>query len=126
MDGRISDAQRQAIWEGLSDVFVDNEINYDYIAWKVGDVAINLLEEIFFNEVAPVCGPNAMEVIPPVWACFDPEDLAKCIREMQMRNQKSLFARLKHRIAVKFYRLRFGGYWKEVVAELEKRRQKTT
>jgi hypothetical protein len=122
MDGRISDARRKEIWVGLSDVFVDNETDYDYISRKVGDINIDQLKEIFFNDVAPICGPNLMTVIPPIWYPFDKDELANDIREMQERNRNSLIARIKHKLAVAFYHLRFAGYWRDVVIELKKRR----
>jgi hypothetical protein len=125
MDDTISDVRLEEIWEGLSEVFVDKETNYDYIAWKVGNVDINRLEKIFFNDVAAVCAINAMAPIPEVWAGFNPVDLAKCIRQMQSHVQNSMAERIKHKIVVSFYRLRFGGWWKELAAELEKRRNKS-
>jgi hypothetical protein len=98
------------------------------MAMQVGDTDIGTLEEIFFNEVAPVCAfnMNIFGVIPSVCWGFSPNDLEEWIHEMQARNRRSRIARVKHRIAVSFYRWRFAGYWNRIVAELEKRRSPTT
>jgi hypothetical protein len=124
----LTDARRKEIWEGLSEVFVDNEPLYNFMAVQVGDTDIGTLEEIFFNEVAPVCAfnMNVFGVIPSVCWGFSPNDLEEWIHEMQARNRRSWIARVKHRIAVSFYRWRFAGDWNQIVTELEKRRSPTT
>jgi hypothetical protein len=103
----ISEEHRKEIWEALSDAFIDRELDetdYRYIARTVGNIDFDQLEEIFFNEVAPVCGPNLMTTIPPIWSGFKPDILANDIREIQIRLQNSLFARIKHELKVAFYR----------------------
>lgn len=79
------------------------------------------LRNIFFNEVAPHCGPNLMTPIPPIWAGFDRERLAQGIRATQARAQRSAWGRLRHRIAVAFYRWHFRGLWEEIEGELNKK-----
>jgi hypothetical protein len=123
MDDTISNERYEEIWLGLSDVFVDNETNYDFINREVGDVSFTRLKEIFFNDVAPICGINFLVgPVPPVWSGFDKDELAKEIREMHNRINSSALLLIKHKLAVSFYRLRFGYYWKNLVTELEKRR----
>ena len=115
--------RREEIWASLSDVFIDNEIDYSYIATQVADVDLPLLKEIFFNEVAPCCGPNLMCVIPPIWAGFCPKELAKDIRTMQIRNSCSRVARLRHKGFVVFCRWYFRSDWNTLATEVEKRRK---
>ncbi|MGE5385430.1 MAG: hypothetical protein ACM3SV_06010 [Betaproteobacteria bacterium] len=118
MANALSEHRREDVWEALSDVFVDNEIDYSYIAAQVADVDVRQLEEIFFNEVAPHCGPNLMSTIPPVWSGFDRRELANGIRAMQARNRDSLIARLRHKGFVVYCRRQFSGEWKTLIAAL--------
>lgn len=122
MADALSDERREAIWEALSDAFVDSEVNYRYIASRVADVAPVELKEIFFTEVAPHCGPNLMSPIPPVWAGFDRVELGKGIRAMQARNRGSLIARLRHKGYVAYCRQRYRHEWAAIAAELENAR----
>ena len=117
----LSDTHREDIWAALSDAFIDNEVNYEFIARRVAGVARADLEHIFFTEVVPECAFNVFAVIPPVWAAFDRKGLAECIRDMQARNRRSVLARLKHRVAVAFYRVCFRSYWEQIEAELERK-----
>lgn len=121
MANPISDDHREEVWEALSDAFVDNEVDYDSIAKVVADVNPIELREIFFTEVAPHCGPNLMSAVPPVWAGFDRQALAKGIREMQTRNRDSLIARLRHKTFVCYLRHRFHDEWHAIEAALGKR-----
>lgn len=118
----MSDNQLEEVWEALSEVFVDNDVDYDRIAEVVADVNPAELQEIFFTEVAPHCGPNLMSAVPPVWTGFDRQVLAKGIREMQARNRESLIARLRHKAFVRYLRMHFRNEWQAIEAALAKRR----
>jgi hypothetical protein len=86
----ISEEHRKEIWEALSDAFIDRELDetdYRYMARIVGNIDIDQIEEIFFNEVAPVCGPNMMCVIPPRWSGFNTEHLASEIQCCLIKDQ---------------------------------------
>jgi hypothetical protein len=113
------DRRREDIWEALSDVFVDNEIDHMSIAGKVAGVDPARLEEIFFTEVAPYCGPNLMTPIPPVWAGFSREPLVEGIQEKLERIRHSPIARLRHKGWVFFCRWYFRKEWRAIAAGLE-------
>ena len=112
--------RREEIWASLSDVFIDNEIDYGYIASQVADVDLPQLKEIFFSEVAPCCGRNLMSGIPPIWAGFCPKKLAEDIRTMQTRNSYSRIARLRHKTFVAYCRWYFQNEWNTLATEVEK------
>jgi hypothetical protein len=116
--GELTDARREEVWEALSDVFVDNEIDYKCIASRVADIEISKLKEIFFNEVAPVCGPNLMMAIPVIWAGFNKKALSEDIREKLTLIRHSLIAWLRYKGFVFFCRWYFKNEWKEIVAAI--------
>ena len=121
MESTLSDRRQEDVWEALSEAFNDNEVNYAFIAGELAGVPADQLKEIFYTEVAPQCAFNVFAVIPPVWTGFDRASLAECIRDMQARNRRSVLARLKHRVAVAFYRVCFRSYWEQIAAELERK-----
>ncbi len=121
MESTLSEQRRQDVWEALSDAFIDNEVNYEFIARRVVGVPVADLKEIFFTEVAPQCGPNLLTTIPPIWAGFDRESLSTCIREMQQRNRRSPSARIRHRITVALFRRFFRRTWARIELELARK-----
>ncbi len=118
MESALSDHRREDAWEALSEAFNDNAVDYRFIADEVDGIPPRQLQEILFNEVAPECAFNVLAVIPPVWTGFDRTSPAECIRHTQVRNRRSLLARLRHRIRVAFYRVRFCSHWERIEAEL--------
>lgn len=121
MESALSEERRKDVWEALSEAFVDNEVDYVFLTRGVDGIALGELKNIFFNEVAPHCGPNLMTPIPPVWTGFDRERLAQGIHAMQARARRSAWGRFRHRIAVAFYRRYFRGLWEEIEGELNKK-----
>lgn len=61
--------------EALSDIFVDNEINYQYIASTAKYFPLGLVEYVLFEWVAPICYTNLISPTPPIWAGFNRQDL---------------------------------------------------
>jgi hypothetical protein len=118
MEYSLSEQRLEEVWVALSDVFVDNEINYDWIAKKVIDVDPVMLEQIFFEDVAPHCSANLMTVIPPIWQGFDKERLATGIREMKSKNKKSIISNLQHKAFVKYFRFCFREEWRIIESKL--------
>lgn len=120
MEPAMSPSRREELWAALSGAFVDNEVDYRYIARRVAGVPHAQLREILFNEVAPQCAPNLLAVIPPIWTGFDPTVLIPSIRDMQARNRRCAWARCKHCLAVAVLRRRFRWIWEELEVELNK------
>ena len=125
MESTLTEQRRADVWEALSDAFIDNEVHYEFIARRIAGIPNAELREIFFNEVAPQCGPNLLTTIPPIWAGFDRESLAQCIREMLQNNRRSRWARIKHRITVALFRRRFRRVWERIEWELARKTEHT-
>ncbi len=117
----MNERRREEIWEALSDLFVDNEIDYQEIADRVRGVDLNSLERILFEEVAPYCAPNLSVPAPPVWSGFDKAALLKGIRSIIENNNLHLFSRLKHRVHVAYLRRGFDGDWRELKRAITER-----
>lgn len=60
MDKQLQDID---LCEALSDIFVDNEVDYENIASIVKHFSLEHVEKIFFEWVAPVCYTNRMAPI---------------------------------------------------------------
>ncbi|WP_258912692.1 DUF7079 family protein [Pectobacterium odoriferum] len=55
----------------LSDIFVDNEVDFKYISSIAKKFPVTIVEEILFEWVAPVCYTNLLTPAPSVWSGFD-------------------------------------------------------
>ena len=118
----LTDAHREDIWFALSDAFVDNEINYDYIVRRVEDVDIDQLKDIFFCEVAPYCGVNLMTVIPEVWCVFDRDELIHGIRKKLADAENHLIARWRYKGFVAYCRHHFRDEWQTIADKIAERK----
>ncbi|MEK6346345.1 MAG: hypothetical protein V4764_02630 [Burkholderia sp.] len=118
MNTPMDTATLEFVWAVMSEFFVDTEIDYDAEAARLAHFPAEALRTIFFEDVAPVCGPNLLTPIPPIWLGFDTEALVAEIHARRARCERSLMSRLSHRAAVLHYRLRLGGVWKDVAAAL--------
>jgi hypothetical protein len=114
MDTSINEPDREKIWRVMSEFFVDNEIDYDYWTEKIAQFSIEELKEIFFSEVAPVCGPNVLTPVPPVWLSFDTDWVVSEIRSNLSRRDRSLLYRMHYDTNVIYYRIRCREFWAEV------------
>jgi len=116
----MNEPSREEIWEALSDLFIDNDVNYPRIAEKLAAFGANVetLEYIFFQEVAAFCGMNLLVSIPPVWVSFNREELCSGIKTIIQENEKSLMKRMRHKGYVVFLRWYFRKEWKEHIGYL--------
>lgn len=108
----MANPSREAVWEALSEVFVDNEVDFAAVARAVAGVPLPELERIFFEEVAPFCGPNLMTPVPPVWSGFSREPLVAGIRAQGERVRASRLAAWRHRLWVRCLRRFFATEWR--------------
>ncbi|WP_414448821.1 hypothetical protein AB4851_05800 [Burkholderia sp. 22PA0099] len=120
MSTPMDPATCEFVWAVMSEFFVDNEIDYDAEAARLARFPFDALRTIFFEDVAPVCGPNLLTPVPPVWLGFDTSTLVAEIRARRARRERSLTHRLRHRAAVLYYRLALADTWKTVAAALER------
>jgi len=118
MGNPLTDAEREVIWCVMSEYFVDNEIDFRHEASRLNAFPQDTLREIFFREVAPVCGPNLMTPAPPIWTGFDERWLVHEIRGMLADRSKSHVTRIAYEIRVLYYRFRLAGLWRSIETSL--------
>jgi len=110
----------------MSEFFVDSEIDYDYWAKKISNYPIHMLKDIYFSEVAPVCGPNVIASVPPVWEGFDAEFVVEEIKANLSRRRGSFFYRLRYDANVLFYRVACRSFWIPVEQAILRQRNEQT
>ena len=108
----------ESVWIALSDLFVDTELSYEYIARRVAHLDVKVLELILYLEVAPICIGNMLTPIPLVWSGFDEEALVLEIEKHLQKLQNSGFYRVQTRFKVIFYKGMLHSEWSKVVAEI--------
>jgi hypothetical protein len=124
MENSITGADREMVWQVMSEFFVDNEIDYDYWAGKIAHFPLTILKEIYFHEVAPVCGPNVLTPVPPIWLTFDTELVINEIRKNLSRRNQSTMYRLRYNINVLYYRAACHSFWVPVERAIIRSRDK--
>lgn len=102
MDKPLSDSD---LCEALSDLFVDNEVDFEYIARVARAFPITHVEKALFEWVAPVCYTNTLTPVPPIWTGFERDSLWTEIQSLLAREAKASFAR-KLGIALRQFYLR--------------------
>lgn len=93
----------------LSDIFVDNEVDFKYIASVAKEFPVDTVEEILFEWVAPVCYTNLLTPAPSVWSGFDKKTLWIDICEYQ--NKKTFPTKCKHKILVSVLKVTYRKEW---------------
>jgi hypothetical protein len=111
MEKSITGADREMVWQVMSEFFVDNEIDYDYWASKIAHFPIAILKETYFREVAPVCGSNVLTPISPIWLTFDTEWVTAEIKKNLSRCNNSIMYRLWYNINAFCYRAACHRFW---------------
>ncbi|MFM4937788.1 DUF7079 family protein [Aeromonas enteropelogenes] len=98
--------------EALSDLFVDNEVDYEYIARVARAFPVTHVEKVLFEWVAPVCYTNTLTPVPPIWADFERDSLWAEIQRLQAREAKAGFAKKLSITLRQFYlRKQFAEEW---------------
>ncbi len=120
MENTVGKADREFIWSVMSEFFVDSEIDYDFEAARIRRFPAHVLKDIFFREVAPVCGPNLLTPIPPIWMGFDTHKVVREIRSLLSNKEKSWLRRIGYEADVLYYRYLLAGVWREVERALKR------
>lgn len=86
------DPTRVRVWELLSELFLDTELEDDAIAGLARELratgfSVAELERIYEEEVAPVCWRNALALPGGVWTGFDRDWLVSAILERRERRR---------------------------------------
>ncbi len=116
----LSQPELTNIRVALSDPFNDFPVDYDSIAEQVRGVNLEILYEILYSEVAPVCFTNIAAAVPTVWTGFDPDSLNAMIEERRVAREKNWFRRQFDKLLVRWLEYNYGYIWKEIVSRLEK------
>lgn len=108
-------AERANIQIALADAFVDSVVDYASIAERIQGYAPEIVEEILYSEVAPVCFSNLETPVPPVWAGFQDEWLLDEIAKELRARESSWVRRSFDRLKVAWLRYSYGYIWKEIM-----------
>jgi hypothetical protein len=114
----LSGPQLTTIRAALSEPFNDFSVEYDFVADKVRGVDPDVLYEILYSEVAPVCFTNLVAAVPPVWTGFDPETLRESIEERLAARERNWFRRQFDKVLVRWLKYNYAYIWKEIASRL--------
>lgn len=111
-------SDKKVAWMALSDLFIDNEISYEYIAKQVAHLPINEVERILFYEVAPVCMSNLLVLNPSNHKGFSEAYIVSNIEQHLLRWQNSRLYRRKTALKIKFYKFCLKQDWHKLVSKM--------
>ncbi|MCC4266191.1 hypothetical protein LL240_17300 [Oceanimonas baumannii] len=111
----------KALCAALSDLFIDNQIDYDAIATVAKDFTLEHVETVLFEWVAPVCYTNALAPTPSVWSGFEPEQLWSEIVEYRRKLTATGFIGrwISHGRQI-YLRHKFAQEWEELAKCIRK------
>jgi hypothetical protein len=99
----------------LADAFVDNHVDYAYIAERIWTYDLKIVENILYSEVAPVCFWNLETPVPPVWTGFVDDSLLSEIDQVLNARAASQVRRAVDKLKVTWLRYSYGYIWKEIL-----------
>ncbi|WP_341780908.1 DUF7079 family protein [Ectopseudomonas mendocina] len=112
--------QRIQLWSALSDVFVDNEVDYGFIARQLQGHDRATAEAAFYEDVAPACYTNLLTPIPPIWTGFDPHSLSETIESARAARNNSALRQLRDRLFIAYLRLALKSEWAKIEQVLDR------
>ena len=105
--------------EALSDLFVDNEVDYGYIARVARAFPPAHVEKALFEWVAPVCYANALAPVPTIWTGFQRDALWAEIQNQMADDMRAGFARkMSIKLRQIYLRRLFADEWRKLSALL--------
>ncbi|NYH12196.1 DUF7079 family protein [Pseudomonas moraviensis] len=114
----LTEPQLTDVRAALSWPFNDLPVEYDHVAKEVRGIDPDVLYEILYSEVAPVCFTNLVAAVPPVWTGFDPDSLRAMIEERLAARENNWFRRHFDKALVRWLRYNYGYIWKEISSRL--------
>jgi hypothetical protein len=112
--------ERIQLWSALSEVFVDNEVDYGYIARQLQRFDRATAQAALYEDVAPACYGNLLAPIPPIWAGFDSAWLSATIERNQAARQRWPLRRLRDRLLIACLRRALKSEWAKIAQELDR------
>ena len=107
-------AERASIQIALAEAFVDTVVDYASIAERIRSYDPEVVEDILYSEVAPVCFSNLETPVPPVWTGFQDEWLLYEIGKELKARESNWFRSSFDRLKVAWLRYSYGYIWKEL------------
>lgn len=101
------------LYIALSDLFVDNEVDYNHIASVAKLFPISYVEHALFNYVAPYCYHNALTPVPSVCYFFDEDELLSAIDDIKKKENRPI-SKIKMRILAFYLKVRFNYAWQKL------------
>lgn len=120
MGSILTPEDKAKIQIALAEAFVDNEVDYAYIAERIKSYDLKIVEDILYSEVAPVCFGNLETPVPPVWTGFKDEWLLDEIEKELRARQKNRIRRAFDKLKVLWLRYSYGYIWKELSRNINK------
>jgi hypothetical protein len=114
----LSPQERAKIQIALAEAFVDCTVDYHAMAQQVRDYDPKVVQDILYEDVAPVCFSNLETPVPPIWTGFDSHWLLAEIAEQNRARQASWLRRRLDRVKIAWLRYSYGYIWKELTALL--------
>lgn len=100
----------EELYLALSDLFIDNQIDYNRIAHVAKLFPIDYVEYVLFNYVAPVCYYNTVTPVPPVCYFFDRDELINKIDNIK-KNENSPVNKIKMPLFSLYLKFKFKHEW---------------
>ncbi|KVO08480.1 hypothetical protein [Burkholderia ubonensis] len=123
MADSVSARERCNCWLVMSDLFVDNEVDYKAVAEALVRDCPNMdcaeLKCTLFEEVAPVLGTNGLTPAPSVWMGFDGDAVMRDVAERLTQQHLSFYRRVTGGIWSTMCRFLFRSWWAELERELK-------
>ncbi|UQS17211.1 hypothetical protein [Pseudomonas sp. HS6] len=118
MESILTPEDKVKIQTALAEAFVDNEVDYVYIADRIKSYDLKIVEDILYSEVAPVCFANLETPVPPIWTGFKDEwlldEIEKELRTRQQNKVRRVFGNLK----ILWLRYSYRYIWKEILKNI--------
>jgi len=106
----------------MSDLFVDNEVDYRAVAESLGRDCPNMnrreLKRTLFEEVAPVLGMNGLTPAPSVWTGFYEDEVIRDVGERLTQQHLSAWSRITGILWNGICRRIFRSVWLDLEREL--------
>lgn len=109
----------EQIWFALSDIFVDNEIDFGYIASKIYMYSLEDIKYRLFYEIAPVYGSVYLTPVPNEWIGYDKNEFIKSIRLHIKKTGNSKIYKAKSIFLGKFYSFILKSVWLDLKKEIK-------
>jgi hypothetical protein len=118
----LNQEKTEAVWCALADIFSVPYEDFSYIAKKINDVEIEIIKEIFFNDVAPVFAFNLVITTPELLG-FETKYVINEIKKEKKKIQKSKIKNTIHHLNVLYLKWNLKELWVkfEYVLNMEKK-----